>query len=388
MRRVRRSPGEVGAEVKIGVPREVKADEDRVAVTPAGVHELIRHGHDVLVEAQAGAGSALDDDDYAAAGAAITRSATDVWAHGDLILKVKEPVPAEYPLLREGQTLFTFLHLAADAGLTEELCRRGVVAVGYETVQLADGSLPLLAPMSLVAGRLAAQIGAHHLMSPQGGRGVLLGGVPGVKPADVVILGGGVVGTNAAAIALGLRAQVTVLSLGVGELRRIDDLFQGRCRTVAANAHEIESAVVGADLVIGAALVPGAKAPRLVRSGQVARMKPGSVLVDVSIDQGGCFEDSRPTTHSEPTFRVHDSVFYCVSNIPGAVPHTSTYALANVTLPYALALAERGWRDAMAADPALAEGLNVAEGAVVNEAVARAHGLRVWRLADVLGFRG
>lgn len=370
--------------MRIGVPREVKRDENRVAATPDGVRELVRRGHDVLLEAGAGAGASLSDDDYAAAGAVVVPAADDVWSQADLVLKVKEPVAAEYGRLREGQVLFTYLHLAADRRLTEELCRRGVVAVGYETVQPADGTLPLLAPMSVVAGRLAAQVGAHYLMSPHGGRGVLLGGVPGVRPADVVVLGAGVVGTNAALIASGMRADVTVVSKGADRLRQVDDLVQGRCRTVAANPEEIERAVLAADLVIGAVLVPGARAPTLVSSDLVRRMRPGSVLVDVSIDQGGCFADSRPTTHSEPTFRVHDSVFYCVANMPGAVPRTSTFALANVTLPYALALADHAWQAAMTADPALARGLNVQGGGVVNAAVAQAHGLPVRPLARAL----
>ncbi len=370
--------------MRVGVLREVKADEYRVAATPAGVRELVSRGHVVLVEAGAGAGCGIPDSGYAAAGAQVVAAASEVWADAELILKVKEPVPAEFGLMRDGQVLFTFLHLAADAALTRALCERGVTAVAYETVQLGDGSLPLLTPMSEVAGRLAAQAGAHHLMRPAGGRGVLMGGVPGVPPAEVVVIGAGVVGRNAAAIALGMRADVTVVSRGAAGLRRVDDLFDGRCRTIAANAEELERAVTGADLVIGAALVPGARAPRLVRDATVARMRPGSVLVDVSIDQGGCFEGSRPTTHSEPTFRVHDSLFYCVANMPGAVPHTSTYALANVTLPYAVALAERGWRDAMRADPALAAGLNTAGGEVVNEPVARAHEMPAGSLGDAL----
>jgi alanine dehydrogenase len=369
--------------VRVGIPREIKPDEHRVAATPAGVQELVAHGHVVLVEAGAGVGSAHPDEEYTAAGGVVVPGADRVWADADLVLKVKEPIAPEYPRMREGQVLFTYLHLAADRALTEELCTRGVVAIAYETVQLPDRTLPLLAPMSEVAGRLATQVGAHYLMRPQGGRGVLMGGVPGVRPADVVVLGGGVVGTNAAAVALGMRADVTVLSRADDGLRRLDDLFEGRCRTIAANAHEMERTVLEADLVIGAVLVPGAKAPKLVTDDMVSRMKPGSVLVDVSIDQGGCFEGSRPTTHSDPTYRVHDSIFYCVSNMPGAVPHTSTTALANATLPYALALADKGWRAALTADPALARGLNVAAGAVVNEAVAEAHGMPARAVPEV-----
>jgi alanine dehydrogenase len=370
--------------MRVGLPREVKRDEQRVAATPAGVRDLVAGGHTVLVETGAGAGASLPDEEYAAVGAVVVPSAADVWSQADLVLKVKEPVPAEYDRLRPGQTLFTYLHLAADRALTEELCRRGVTAVGYETVQLSDGMLPLLAPMSEVAGRLAAQVGAHFLMAPQGGRGVLMGGVAGVRPADVVVLGAGVVGTNAATIASGMRADVTIVSKGAARLRQVDDLFRGRCRTIAANPEEIERAVLDADLVIGAVLVPGAKAPTLVSNEVVARMRPGSVVVDVSIDQGGCFADSRPTTHSDPTFRVHGSIFYCVTNMPGAVPRTSTFALANATLPYVLALADRGWREAMRGDSALARGLNVHDGTVVHEAIGRAHGMPVRPLEDAL----
>ncbi len=361
--------------MKVGIPREVKDQEYRVAITPAGVHELTARGHQVFVEAGAGSGSSISDDDYAAAGATVLDKAEDVWAEGDLLLKVKEPVPAEVPLLRADQTLFTYLHLAADAELTDALCRSGITAVAYETVRLPDGTLPLLAPMSEVAGRLAPQVGAQTLMAVGGGRGILLGGVPGCYAAKVVVLGAGVAGRNAAAIALGMQAEVLLLDRDVSRLRQVDAIYRGHCQTVASNAYEVEKAVLDADLVIGAVLVPGARAPRLVSSELVSRMRPGSVLVDISIDQGGCFEDSRPTTHTEPTYRVHDSVFYCVANMPGAVPHTSTYALTNVTLPYALELADHGWRDAMRVDAALALGLNVHDGHVVSAPVAAAHGL-------------
>jgi len=360
----------------IGVPREVKNNEFRVAITPAGVHELVRRGHRVRVESGAGAGSAILDADYEAAGAVVVPAAEEAWG-ADLVLKVKEPIASEYRHLREGLVLFTYLHLAADRALTEELCRTRTTAIGYETVELADGSLPLLAPMSEVAGRLATQVGAHFLLRSQGGRGVLLGGVPGVRPASVVVLGAGVVGASAAAIAVGMRADVTVLNRGLPRLRALDDILGGRCRTVASSGLAIEEAVLGADLVIGAVLVPGAKAPTLVTNGLVARMKPGSVLVDVSIDQGGCFEDSRPTTHTDPTYRVHGSTFYCVANMPGAVPRTSTYALTSATLPYALALADLGWEAATRRDPALALGLNVVDGGVVCQGVSEAHGLPV-----------
>lgn len=370
--------------MKVGIPREVKNHEYRVAITPSGVNELVRHGHEVFVEAGAGVGSSITDDDYVAAGATILPGPDDVWATGELILKVKEPVASEYARMREGQTLFTYLHLAADKALTQELVARKVTAIAYETVELADRSLPLLAPMSEVAGRLAPQVGAHTLMRAQGGRGVLMGGVPGVYAAKVVVIGAGVAGQNAAAIALGMQAEVLLLDRNVARLRQMDAIYQGHCQTVASNAYEVEKAVLDADLVIGAVLVPGAKAPTLVSNELVSRMKPGSVLVDISIDQGGCFEDSRPTTHADPTYAVHDSVFYCVANMPGAVPNTSTYALTNVTLPYAVELANRGWRDALRADPALAKGLNTYAGHVTNEPVAQAHSTEHVDLAAVL----
>ncbi|SDR06663.1 alanine dehydrogenase [Thermostaphylospora chromogena] len=361
--------------MKIGVPREVKDNEYRVALTPAGAHELVRHGHEVIVERGAGAGSAIPDEQFEAAGARILDSADDVWGESDLVLKVKEPLPEEYHRLRKGQVLFTYLHLAASAACTRALLDSGITAIAYETVQTATGFLPLLAPMSEVAGRLAAQVGAYHLMRQGGGRGVLMGGVPGVHPARVVVLGAGVAGMNAASVALGMQAEVLLLDRDIDRLRRADALYRGRCRTVASNVYEIERAVLDADLVIGAVLVPGARAPKLVTDDLVSRMKPGSVLVDVSIDQGGCFEGSRPTTHADPVYRVHDSVFYCVANMPSAVPHTSTYALTNVTVPYALRIADLGWRDALRADPVLARGLNTHEGHVTNQPVAEAHGL-------------
>ena len=370
--------------MKVGIPREVKNNEYRVAITPAGVHELVRHDHDVFVEHDAGVGSSINDDDYVAAGAKILPSADDVWGEGDLILKVKEPIHPEYPRMREGQVLFTYLHLAADKALTTELTGRKVTGIAYETVELPDHSLPLLAPMSEVAGRLAPQVGAHTLMRAQGGRGILMGGVSGVYAAKVVVIGAGVSGMNAAAIALGMQAEVLLLDKDISKLRHADAIYQGHCQTVASNAYEVERAVIDADLVIGAVLVPGAKAPTLVTNEEVSRMKPGSVLVDISIDQGGCFEDSRPTTHAEPTYRVHESVFYCVANMPGAVPHTSTYALTNVTLPYAVELADRGWRDALRRDHPLALGLNTHDGAVTYGPVAQAHGLASVAHEDVL----
>jgi alanine dehydrogenase len=370
--------------MKVGIPREVKNNEFRVAITPAGVNELVRHGHDVYVERGAGVGSSIADADYVAAGAQILDTADDVWAAGDLILKVKEPIASEYHRMREAQTLFTYLHLAADKQLTEELVRRKVTAIAYETVELPDRSLPLLAPMSEVAGRLAPQVGAHTLMRAQGGKGILLGGVPGVYAAKVVVIGAGVAGMNAAAIALGMQAEVLLLDRNVARLRQADAIYRGHCQTVASNAYEVEKAVLDADLVIGAVLVAGARAPKLVSNELVKRMKPGSVLVDISIDQGGCFEDSRPTTHAEPTYEVHDSVFYCVANMPGAVPHTSTYALTNVTLPYAVELADAGWRRALQADPSLAKGLNTYDGDVTYGPVAEAHGLAYRPLAEIL----
>ena len=368
----------------VGVPSEVKNNEFRVAITPAGVHELVRHGHEVLLQTGAGVGSSIPDADFVASGARILASAEEIWDAAELVLKVKEPIESEYDLMREGQTLFTYLHLAASKACTDALVDRRVTAVAYETVELADHTLPLLAPMSEVAGRLAPQVGAQSLMSAQGGRGVLMGGVSGVYAAKVVVIGAGVSGMNAAAIAIGMQADVLLLDRNVARLRQADAIYQGHCQTVTSNAYEVERAIMDADLVIGAVLVPGAKAPTLVTNAQVARMKPGSVLVDISIDQGGCFEDSRPTTHAEPTYRVHDSVFYCVANMPGAVPHTSTYALTNVTLPYAVELADLGWRDALRADAALALGLNTHDGSVTYGPVAEAHGREHRLLADVL----
>jgi alanine dehydrogenase len=371
--------------MRVGVPKEVKNHEYRVAMTPAGVHELVVHDHEVFVERGAGVGSSIPDEQYVEAGAKMLDSADEVWAAGELVLKVKEPVAEEYDRMREGQVLFTYLHLAADKPLTTELQERGVTAIAYETVQTPDLALPLLAPMSEVAGRLAPQVGAHTLMMAQGGRGILMGGVSGVYAAKVVVIGAGVSGMNAATIALGMQAEVLLLDKNIERLRQADRIYQGHMQTVASNRYEIERAVIDADLVIGAVLVPGAKAPTLISNELVSRMKPGSVLVDISIDQGGCFEDSRPTTHAEPTYPVHDSVFYCVANMPGAVPHTSTYALTNVTLPYAVALADKGWQQACRDDHSLALGLNVHAGEVTNEPVAAAHGLESVPLERVLG---
>jgi len=370
--------------MRIGVPTEVKNHEYRVAITPAGVHELTGRGHHVAVQAGAGAGSAITDDEYRAAGAELVPAAEQLWGDTELVLKVKEPIEQEYPLLREDLTLFTYLHLAASRPCTDALLHAGTTAIAYETVQLPSGALPLLYPMSEVAGCLAPQEGAAALKRTAGGRGLLLGGVSGVRPAQVVVLGAGVSGSNAVAMAVGLWADVTVLDTDVDKLRALDRRYNGRVRTITANAFEVEQAVLTADLVIGAVLVPGARAPRLVSNATVARMKPGSVLVDIAIDQGGCFEDSRPTTHADPTYQVHDSTFYCVANMPGAVPNTSTYALTNVTLPYVAAIADHGWRAALRNDPVLAAGLNTHAGAVTNEPVAAAHDLVGVPLAEAL----
>ena len=370
--------------MKVGVPKEVKNHEYRVAITPAGAHELVRNGHKVYIQQGAGDGSAIPDTDFVAAGAEILPSADDVWQTGDLILKVKEPVAEEYHRMRKDQVLFTYLHLAASRACTDALLESGITSIAYETVQLPDGSLPLLAPMSEVAGRMAPQVGAHHLQRDGGGRGVLMGGVSGVYAAKVVVLGAGVSGMSAAAIALGMQAEVLLVDKNIARLRQADAIYQGHCQTVASNAYEIERACIDADLVIGAVLVPGAKAPKLISNELVSRMKSGSVLVDISIDQGGTFEDSHPTTHADPTYRVHDSVFYCVANMPGAVPHTSTYALTNVTLPYALDIANHGWREALSRDPSFAPGLNTHEGSITCAPVAEAHGLPAVPLAEVL----
>ncbi|ANN15403.1 alanine dehydrogenase [Amycolatopsis orientalis] len=370
--------------MRIAVPREIKRHEYRVALTPAGVHELTGRGHDVFVETGAGLGSSITDEEYVAAGAKVLATAEETWSEGELVLKVKEPIAEEYPRLRGDQVLFTYLHIAADRPLTDALLAAGTTAIAYETVQTPNRALPLLAPMSEVAGRLAPQVGAFSLMKPSGGRGVLPGGIPGVHPARVVVIGGGVAGLNAARVALGLGSDVEILDTNVDRLRQIDNDFGGRIRTVTSNALSVEQAVLEADMVIGAVLVPGAKAPKLVSNELVSRMRPGSVLVDIAIDQGGCFADSRPTTHDEPTYKVHESVFYCVANMPGAVPRTSTYGLTNVTLPYAVQLAEHGWKKALQADASLAKGLNTHAGALTNAPVAAAHDLPATDLATVL----
>jgi alanine dehydrogenase len=370
--------------MKISVPKEVKNNEYRVAITPAGVHELVTSGHQLFVETGAGLGSSISDQEYKEAGASVTADAETTWESADLVLKVKEPIASEYAHLRKGLTLFTYLHLAADLPLTNELVNKKVTAIAYETVQLSSRQLPLLAPMSEVAGRLAPLVGANTLLRQNGGNGMLLGGVPGTRPARVTVLGGGVAGTNAIAVAVGMGAEVTVLDTNLNRLRELDALYAGRLRTIASNSFEIEQAVKDADLVIGSVLIPGAKAPKLVTNALVKKMKPGAVLVDIAIDQGGCFEDSKPTTHAEPTYKVHDTVFYCVANMPGAVPHTSTYALTNATLPYVKAIANLGWKAALQVDPALALGLNTFDGAIVNEPVAVAHQLPSKPLAAAL----
>ncbi|MBM7412123.1 alanine dehydrogenase [Clavibacter michiganensis] len=373
-----------GARMKVGIPTEIKNNENRVAATPAGVHELVRRGHEVLVQEGAGLGSSITDADYVEAGATIVATADEVWGAADLLLKVKEPILEEYPRMRPGQTLFTYLHLAASRPCTDALVASGTTAIAYETVQLPNRQLPLLQPMSEVAGRLSTQVGAYHLMRAAGGRGILLGGVPGTPKARVVVIGGGVAGEHAAANALGMGADVTIIDLSIPRLRELEIRFGGQVQTRVSSAYEIAAQLKDADLVIGSVLIPGAQAPKLVTDAMVATMKKGSVLVDIAIDQGGCFEGSRPTTHDAPTFDVHDSVYYCVANMPGAVPETSTRALTNATLPYVIALAEKGWKRALAEDPALALGLNVHDGHVTNSHVAAALDMPLTPVADVL----
>lgn len=361
--------------MRVGVPRELKDNEYRVAITPAGVRELVVHGHSVLIEHEAGVGSSIPDNEFERAGATIVPDADTVFAESEMVLKVKEPIPEEFHRLRDGLILFTYLHLAASEPVTRALVDSKTTAVAYETVELPDRSLPLLAPMSEVAGRMAPQVGATFLERGHGGRGVLLGGVSGVRPGKVVVIGAGMAGMNAAWIAQGMEAEVIVLDRNINKLRDIDRIHQGKILTLASNRLSVEETVISADLVIGAVLIPGALAPRVVTEDVVKEMKPGSVLVDISVDQGGCFETTRMTTHSDPTYVVHDVVHYCVGNMPGAVPHTSTYGLTNATLPYVVALAEHGLKGAIALDPALAKGVNVYEGSVTYAPVAEAHGL-------------
>jgi alanine dehydrogenase len=361
--------------MKVAVPTEIKNNEFRVAITPAGVHELVGNGHEVLVQSGAGVGSSITDEAYKAAGAKIVATAEEVWAAADVLLKVKEPIASEYTYFREGLVLFTYLHLAAEPELTKALVDSKVTAIAYETVQLPTRQLPLLAPMSEVAGRLAPILGANVMLKPNGGPGLLVPGVPGTHPAKVVVLGGGVAGTNAVQVAAGMGAEVTVLDTNLFRLRELDALYDGRIKTIASNSFEIEKACLEADMVIGSVLIPGAKAPKLVSNDLVKRMKPGSVLVDIAVDQGGCFADTHPTTHAEPTFQVHNSLFYCVANMPGAVPNTSTYALTNATLPYLRSIANNGWHAALKADLSLRLGLNTHAGAVTNAPVATAVGM-------------
>ena len=369
--------------MKIGVAKEIKSDEYRVALTPAGARELVQRGHDVIVETGAGEGSAFTDHAYEGAGARIA-GVEDVWGDSELLLKVKEPIEPEYARLREGLVLFTYLHIAADEPLTRALVDSGITAVAYETVETDSGALPLLAPMSEIAGRLAAQAGAYFLEKPLGGRGLLLGGVPGVAPGRVVVIGGGMVGYNAAVIAIGLGANVTILERSIDRMRHLEEVLSGRVSLVMSSSLQIEESIKEADVVIGAVLIPGAVAPKLITRGMVAGMKEGAVLADVAIDQGGCSETSRPTTHSEPVYSVEGVTHYCVANMPGAVPITSTKALTNATLPYVEAIAEHGLPEAVARDLALARGVNVVDGNVTYEAVADAHGLDYQPLEDVL----
>jgi len=369
--------------MRIGVAREIKPDEYRVALTPAGARELVQRGHDVLVESSAGDGSAFPDAAYAAAGARIVGT-EEVWAQAELLLKVKEPIEPEYGRLRAGLVLFTYLHIAADEPLTRALLDSGITAVAYETVETDSRVLPLLAPMSEVAGRLAAQAGAYFLEKPLGGRGLLLGGVAGVAPGRVVVIGGGMVGYNAAVIALGLGAQVTILDRSIDRMRHLEEILSGRVSLVMSSSLQIEESVTEADVVIGAVLIPGALAPKLVTREMVRAMKPGSVLCDVAIDQGGCAETSHPTTHSAPVYEVDGVTHYCVANMPGAVPITSTLALTNATLPYVEAIADRGLAAAVASDAALARGVNVLDGKITYKAVAEAHGLDFWPLDGAL----
>ena len=369
--------------MRIGVATEIKPDEYRVALTPAGAKELVDHGHEVVIESGAGLGSAFSDDRYTAVGARVA-GVDEVWERSELLLKVKEPIEPEYGRLRDGQVLFTYLHIAADEPLTRALVDSGITGVAYETVETADRRLPLLAPMSEVAGRLAAQAVAYYLETPYGGRGLLLGGVPGVAPGRVVVIGGGIVGYNAAIIAIGLGAQVTILERSIDRMRHLEEILSGRVTLMMSSSLQIEESLAEADAVIGAVLIPGALAPKLVTEDMVRGMKEGAVIADVAIDQGGCFATSRATTHRDPVYDVHGVTHYCVANMPGAVPITSTKALTNATLPYVLAIADNGLRDAVANDPALAKGVNVLDGKVTYEAVAEAHDLDFTPLEDVL----
>ncbi len=371
--------------MRVGIPTEIKNNENRVAITPAGVHELVRRGHEVVIESGAGLGSGFSDAEYVTEGAVILPTAAEVWGTADLLLKVKEPIASEYSMMRSDQVLFTYLHLAASKPCTDALLASQTTAIAYETVQLPNRALPLLQPMSEVAGRLSAQIGAYQLMKNQGGRGVLMGGVPGAPKAKVVVIGGGVAGEHAATMALGMQADVTVIDISLPKLRELDARFNGAVKTRVSTAYDIAAELKDADLVIGSVLIPGEKAPKLVTDAMVKGMKPGSVLVDIAIDQGGCFEGSRATTHDDPTYAVHNSTYYCVANMPGAVPATSTRALTNATLPYVIALADKGWKAALQQDESLAKGLNTFDGKVVYAGVRQAFPeLPALDLADVI----
>jgi alanine dehydrogenase len=370
--------------VIIGVPREIKNNEFRVGATPGGVREFVTHGHQVLVEKGAGEGSSFTDAEYAGAGAQIVDTASEVFERADMIVKVKEPQASEIAMLRPGQILYTYLHLAPDLAQTEGLVKSGAVCIAYETVELPNRTLPLLAPMSEVAGRMATQVGAAYLQKPNGGRGVLMGGTPGVRPANVVVLGAGVVGTNATYVAMGMGANVTVMDVNIDRLRYLDEIWGNRIRTVYSNRHNIEQEVYAADLVIGSVLLPGAKTPWLVTKDMLPSMKKGAVIVDVSVDQGGCIETTHPTTHAEPTYFVDGVLHYGVANMPGAVPNTSTLALTNATMRYGLAIADKGWKQAVKDDPALARGVNVLDGKVTYKSVADAHGMEYAPLESLL----
>jgi len=368
----------------VGVPKEIKPDEYRVAMIPVGVEELTRAGHKVLIQREAGLGSGISDDEYREAGAEIIDSAEQIWRQAEMIVKVKEPLPEEWPSMQPGQVVFTYFHFAADRALTEAVMKSGIVAIAYETVKDAQGKLPLLTPMSEVAGRMSIQEGAKYLERPMLGRGILLGGVPGVEPATVLIIGGGVVGTNAAKVAAGLGARVIIMDINIDRLRYLDDVMPPNVHTIFSDAHTIRRYLTEADLVIGAVLIPGARCPVLISREQLKLMKPGAVIVDVGVDQGGCCETTRPTTHSNPTYIVDDVVHYCVANMPGAVGRTSTFALTNATLPYVLKLANQGWKKAAQSDPGLAEGVNIVDGKITNRAVADSFGMEYHPLKEVV----
>ncbi|MDR1852027.1 MAG: alanine dehydrogenase [Propionibacteriaceae bacterium] len=370
--------------MKIGVPKEIKPQENRVAITPAGVHQLSSHGHEIMIEAGAGIGSGISDQDYIDAGAKMLPTAADTWAAAELLLKVKEPIESEYQFLREDQVVFTYLHLAADKEQTDALLKSRTTAIAYETVQCSDGYLPLLAPMSEVAGRLSTLVGSNHMMKPFGGNGKLITGVPSVAPAKVVVIGAGTAGQNAARVAYGLRSDVTIFDINLQRLAQIDAEYSGHVKTMYSTEHAIAEAISDADLVIGSVLVPGARTPKLVSDAMIAQAKPGTVFVDIAVDQGGCFEGTHATTHEDPTYPIHDAIIYAVANMPGAVPYTSTYALTNATLSYVTKIADKGWQKALHDDPALAKGLNTYRGQLTNQPVADAWGYQAISLDSVL----